>query len=131
VISSSQRTTLEEASAALSAEQITTLQFTASAATFSVGQSFTPNAPWPRVTLTRYAALLDGVVQGGNMEAQITIDRPPYSAEILQYTSYVGYQRIAQWQSETLVDVFVRVSVGGPKYLHPSRAERPSDESWR
>jgi hypothetical protein len=28
-------------------------------ATFTVGQNFTPNDPWPRVTVNRYSASLD------------------------------------------------------------------------
>jgi hypothetical protein len=35
------------------------LQFTGSGATFTVGQTFTPSDPWPRVTLRRYTVLLD------------------------------------------------------------------------
>jgi hypothetical protein len=36
-----------------------TLQFTASGATFTVGQNFTPSDPWPRIALKRYTVLLD------------------------------------------------------------------------
>ena len=35
----------------LGPDTIQTLQFTTSAATFSVGQNFMPTAPWPRVTV--------------------------------------------------------------------------------
>jgi hypothetical protein len=54
-----QRTAIEAAADALGADAIRTLEFTASGATFTVGQNFTPDDPWPRVTLDRYTVLLD------------------------------------------------------------------------
>src|SRR5436190_91186 len=50
---------IDQAVRTLAADSIKTLRFTASGATFSVGQNFTPADPWPRVTLTHYAALID------------------------------------------------------------------------
>jgi hypothetical protein len=54
-----QRSVIEDAARALGADSVKTLQFTASGATFSVGQNYTPSEPWPRVTLKRYTALID------------------------------------------------------------------------
>jgi glyoxylase-like metal-dependent hydrolase (beta-lactamase superfamily II) len=54
-----QPTAIEAAINALGAKAIKTLRFTASGATFTVGQNFTPNDPWPRVTVTRYMVLVD------------------------------------------------------------------------
>ena len=34
--------------------------------------------------------------RSGNMEAQITVGRPPYSGEILRYAPHLGYMPIAQ-----------------------------------
>src|SRR5438094_9944229 len=50
---------LKAAADALGADAIHTLQFTASGATFSVGQNFTPTDPWPRVTLKSYTAMIN------------------------------------------------------------------------
>jgi hypothetical protein len=44
---------------ALGANTVATLRFAASGATFTLGQNFRPNDPWPRVMLTRYTALAD------------------------------------------------------------------------
>ncbi|MGH9883481.1 MAG: hypothetical protein ACRD6N_18820 [Pyrinomonadaceae bacterium] len=55
-VSSQQHNTLKSAADALGVNRIKSLQFIASGATFTVGQNFTPNDPWPRVTLKRYAA---------------------------------------------------------------------------
>src|SRR5215510_12289841 len=52
-------TELDDAIRVLSADSIQMLQFTASGATFTVGQNFTPNDPWPRVNVTSYTALID------------------------------------------------------------------------
>jgi glyoxylase-like metal-dependent hydrolase (beta-lactamase superfamily II) len=57
--SAPRRTALDAAAEALGVRAIRTLQFTASGATFSVGQNFSPTDPWPRVTLKRYTALID------------------------------------------------------------------------
>jgi hypothetical protein len=54
-----QRSAIDAAIDTLGANGINTLQFTASSATFTVGQNFTPSDPWPRVTLKRYTVLLD------------------------------------------------------------------------
>jgi hypothetical protein len=66
---SPEQTLFEAARAALGADAIRTLQFTASGATFSVGQNFTPEDPWPRVTLTRYTALID--YEHGSMRQEL------------------------------------------------------------
>src|SRR5437870_4296563 len=50
---------VDEAVRALGADSVKTLQFTASGATFTVGQNFSPTDPWPRVTVARYTALID------------------------------------------------------------------------
>ncbi len=57
--SPAQRTAIDAAVDTLGADSIKTLQFTASGATFTVGQNFTPNDPWPRVTLKQYTVVLD------------------------------------------------------------------------
>jgi glyoxylase-like metal-dependent hydrolase (beta-lactamase superfamily II) len=50
---------LTAAARALDAGSIKTLQFTGSGATFTVGQNFTPDDPWPRVTVKSYTARID------------------------------------------------------------------------
>src|SRR5436190_17206198 len=50
---------LTAAARALGADALRSLQFTGSGATFTVGQNFTPNHPWPRVTLKAFAASID------------------------------------------------------------------------
>src|SRR4030095_4988956 len=54
-----QRNALQAAADALGAARIKTLQFTGSGANFSVGQNFTPNDPWPRVTVKSYTASIN------------------------------------------------------------------------
>ncbi len=54
-----QRTAIDAAVDALGVDVVKTLTFTASGATFTVGQNFTPDDPWPRVALKRYTVLLD------------------------------------------------------------------------
>jgi glyoxylase-like metal-dependent hydrolase (beta-lactamase superfamily II) len=54
-----QRPAIDAAVATLGADGVKTLQFTGSGATFTVGQNFTPDDPWPRVTLKRYTVSLD------------------------------------------------------------------------
>lgn len=58
-ISAQQRDALKSAADALGVDHIKTLQFTGSGATFSVGQNFAPNNPWPRVSLKRYTVLIN------------------------------------------------------------------------
>jgi hypothetical protein len=50
---------LEAAAAALGAKTIQTLQFTGSGASFTVGQNFTPDDPWPLVPVKRYDARIN------------------------------------------------------------------------
>jgi glyoxylase-like metal-dependent hydrolase (beta-lactamase superfamily II) len=50
---------LTAAARSLDASSIRTLQFTGSGATFTVGQNFTPDAPWPRVTVKSYIARIN------------------------------------------------------------------------
>jgi glyoxylase-like metal-dependent hydrolase (beta-lactamase superfamily II) len=52
-------TAIDDAVRTLGVDAIKTLQFTASGATFTVGQNFTPSDPWPRVMVKRYTALID------------------------------------------------------------------------
>lgn len=47
---------LQAAVGALGAANVTTLEFTGSGAMFTLGRNFTPNDPWPRVTLKSYTA---------------------------------------------------------------------------
>jgi hypothetical protein len=54
-----QRTAVDTAVDTVGADSAKTLEFTASGATFTVGQNFTPNDPWPRVTLKRYTVAFD------------------------------------------------------------------------
>jgi glyoxylase-like metal-dependent hydrolase (beta-lactamase superfamily II) len=58
-VSLGQRSAIDAAVDALGARAVNTLQFTASGATFTVGQNFTPEDPWPRVTLKRYTVFVD------------------------------------------------------------------------
>jgi len=59
VPSAQQSDALKAAATALGAANIKTLQFTGSGANFSVGQNFTPNDPWPRVTVKNYTASIN------------------------------------------------------------------------
>jgi Metallo-beta-lactamase superfamily len=68
-VSGQQRDVLKSAAEALGVEYIKTLQFIASGATFTVGQNFTPNDPWPRVTLKRYTALIN--YETGSMQQEL------------------------------------------------------------
>jgi glyoxylase-like metal-dependent hydrolase (beta-lactamase superfamily II) len=59
VPSAQQPDALKAAADTLGAAKINTLQFTGSGANFSVGQNFTPNDPWPRVTVKNYTASIN------------------------------------------------------------------------
>ena len=59
VPSAQQSDALKAAATALGAANLKTLQFTGSGANFSVGQNFTPNDPWPRVTVKNYTASIN------------------------------------------------------------------------
>lgn len=50
---------LTAAARSLGADNIRTVQFTGSGATFTVGQNFTPADPWPRVAVKSYTARID------------------------------------------------------------------------
>src|SRR2546430_4421018 len=50
---------IKAAADTLGVDTILTLQFTASGATFSVGQNFAPTDPWPRVRLKSYTAMIN------------------------------------------------------------------------
>jgi len=52
--SAQQADPLKAAADALGAMRIQTLHFTASGANFTVGQNFTPNDPWPRISIKSY-----------------------------------------------------------------------------
>ena len=68
-VSPQQLDTLKSAADALGVNQVNTLEFTGSGATFSVGQNFEPNDPWPRVTLKRYTALIN--YETGSMRQEL------------------------------------------------------------
>ena len=55
----SQQTPLQKAAALLGAEQVKTIQVVASGANFSVGQNYTADVAWPRVTVKNYTALIN------------------------------------------------------------------------
>ncbi len=59
VPSAQQADPVKAAAAALGATTIKTMQLTGSGANFSVGQNFTPNDPWPRVTVKSWNALIN------------------------------------------------------------------------
>jgi hypothetical protein len=56
--SKDEQAALKAAATVLRADEIKTLQFIASGDSFTVGQNFTPNEPWPRVEVTSFKALL-------------------------------------------------------------------------
>ena len=58
-LASQQGNAVQTAAGALGAGRIKTLQFTGSGANFSVGQNYTPNEPWPRVTVKNYTASIN------------------------------------------------------------------------
>ena len=49
--------------------RVKTLQFTGSGANFSVGQNYTPNEPWPRVTVKNYTASIN--YDSGSMRVEL------------------------------------------------------------
>src|SRR6185295_18885542 len=59
VPSAQQADAVKAAGDALGVARIKTLQFTGSGANFSLGQNFTPNDPWPRVTVKSYTASIN------------------------------------------------------------------------
>ena len=67
--SAQQRDPLKAAADALGATRIRTLQFTASGSNFTVGQNFTPNDPWPRVTVKNYTASIN--YETGSMRLEL------------------------------------------------------------
>src|SRR6266542_4237600 len=60
---------LKRAVTLLGADQIETLEFKASGANFTVGQNFTPNDPWPRVSVKNYRALIN--YENGSMRLEL------------------------------------------------------------
>src|SRR6266571_1852472 len=58
-LAAQQGNAVQTAAGALGAGRIKTLQFTGSGANFSVGQNYTPNEPWPRVTVKNYTASIN------------------------------------------------------------------------
>src|SRR5215467_13939897 len=60
---------LKSAADALGTNRIKTLQITGSGATFSVGQNYSPNDPWPRVLLKRYTILIN--YETGSMRQEL------------------------------------------------------------
>src|SRR5437773_1058040 len=67
--SAQQRDPLKAAADALGATRIRTPQFTASGSNFTVGQNFTPNDPWPRVTVKNYTASIN--YETGSMRLEL------------------------------------------------------------
>lgn len=59
---------IKAAAATLGADPVNTLQFTASGATFTVGQNFTSTDPWPRVTIKSYRVSIDYRTGGMRVE---------------------------------------------------------------
>src|SRR5687768_12904340 len=59
LIAAPQSDALTAAARSLGASSIRTIQFTGSGAMFTVGQNFTPDEPWPRVTVRSYTARID------------------------------------------------------------------------
>ena len=59
VLAAQQRSGIQAAADALGVAKIKTLQYTGSGANFSVGQNYTPNEPWPRVTVKSYTASIN------------------------------------------------------------------------
>src|ERR1700694_4524583 len=57
--SAQQADAVKAAAGALGADTLKTLQFTGSGANFSVGQTFPPADPWPRVTVKSYTASIN------------------------------------------------------------------------
>jgi glyoxylase-like metal-dependent hydrolase (beta-lactamase superfamily II) len=53
------RDALQGAARMLGVASVRTLEFTASGASFTVGQNFRPDDPWPRVTVKRFTATID------------------------------------------------------------------------
>src|SRR5215467_7548760 len=66
---SGQGSALKAVSDALGANNISTLQFTATGADFTVGQNFTPTDPWPKVTVKNYSAQID--FESGSMRVEL------------------------------------------------------------
>ncbi len=59
ILSAQQRNAVQTAASTLGVASIKTLQFTGTGANFSVGQNYTPNEPWPRVTVKNYTASIN------------------------------------------------------------------------
>jgi hypothetical protein len=55
----SEHEVLDAVARAVGTDKIKTLVFAASGSDFTVGQNFTPNDPWPRVTIKRYIASIN------------------------------------------------------------------------
>jgi len=53
------KTVLDAASKALGAANLKTIEYTGAGAAFSVGQSVSPNGPWPRLTVKSYQRAID------------------------------------------------------------------------
>lgn len=66
---------LQSAAATLGAANIKTVQFSGSGANFSVGQNYTPNDPWPRVTVKNYTALIN--YETGSMRVELVREGGP------------------------------------------------------
>jgi glyoxylase-like metal-dependent hydrolase (beta-lactamase superfamily II) len=59
ILAQSTKNPIRLAAEALAADQIHTLQFSASGDSFTVGQNYSPNDPWPRVPVKSFAALIN------------------------------------------------------------------------
>src|SRR5215204_4613039 len=60
---------LKRAAAVLGVNVIKTLEFKGSGVNFTVGQNFTPNDPWPPVTVKTYRALIN--YESGSMRVEL------------------------------------------------------------
>jgi len=74
-LAAQQRGAVQTAADALGTAKIKTLQFTGSGANFSVGQNFTPNDPWPRVTVKNYTASIN--YDTGSMRLELLREMGP------------------------------------------------------
>src|SRR5437016_4091993 len=66
---------LEAAADALGVNEIKTLQFTATRTSFTVGQNFPPDEPWPPVPIKSYTALIN--YETGSMQQELVREMGP------------------------------------------------------
>src|ERR1051325_6039255 len=92
VLAQPAQTPMKLAAEVLGADKIRALQFSASGDSFTVGQNYSPNDPWPRVPVKSFAALIN--YETGSMrldmlrESGPTMPRGggvPFSGELHQF----------------------------------------------